>query len=121
MTSFDGVPYGVITGDGDLPLPMPQEGSGISYYSARIRLDSRAHYIAFLARFSVVVLRPAIAILGGGTAIVSKGVGERELTYPDGPDERTVTAILDQFTPIGRFDGSKYLADARWLITEAID
>lgn len=102
-------------------MPVPEDGTGVLYYAATILCPSRARYLELQALLSVVTVKPAIGLMGGGTAVVEKGPGERSLIYPDGDAEVTVDAILVSWSPAGRVGiQSAYEVSARWLITGAL-
>lgn len=120
MVGYDSVSFGVVS-DGSLPLPTPEDGTGILSYAARVKLSTRADYRALQAMLSRATVRPAMGILAGGTAVVEAGPGALQLRYPDGPDEIAVEAILLSFAPVARIlSGGPYLAECRWLIVEAL-
>ena len=116
---FGTVTFDVITTDGSLPTPSREDGTLIWYYGATVKLASRADALALTALQSKITPIPAMSTLDLGTVIVEKGVGVRELTYPEGSTEHTVDAILVSITGTARshYDGP-YLLACRWMLTE---
>lgn len=121
MISFDGIPFKVLSPDGRLPMPSPEdEETGIDYYVAEIEINNPTDYAALRLLKSSITLRPAFGIQGGGSAMIDSGAGSKTLIYPDGGTEVTTDAILMGWrarTLLGAQDS--YRVEVKWLLVEA--
>lgn len=107
-----------IVPNGDL-LPMPvEDDQGFSRYQATIMLPSRTQLNVLASYKSMVEIIPALG--GGGTIVITAGVGSRTLTYPmQNNVEGTASAVLIALTAQVRLIHAGYIvADATWLFTE---
>lgn len=116
---FGTVAFSVALGDAELPLPVPGE-YGIETYTATVRLASGSALSNLKGLLSLVTIAPALGMVGGGSAIVEAGAGQRTLTYPSGGnDEIAHPAILTSITPRGYLTTDDvWLADCVFTLSE---
>jgi hypothetical protein len=78
---FGTVSFDVMATDGTLPFVVTDE-DGLEWYTATIKVGSQSDYNDLLLLRSKITPVPAMGLLGGGTIVVEKGAGVRDLTIP---------------------------------------
>lgn len=115
---FRSHPFVILTDDGSLPWVAVEPGTGWRSYAARVGIASAAAMDDLANDVSVITELPAMGMVWGGIIIVEAGPGPGTLTIPGaGGGERSFTALLTSFEPIGYLTADGYYqADCEWRL-----